>query len=131
VERNHARRRDRSPLEIHADSPGDDESLSRVFDRAWAVALMKQAAERQKEWAAQRDSAAQKRVELLHLRFHEGLPIREIAKRWQVDASFLHHEYARARQEFKTALLEVLHHFHPDNPIAADRECQALLEALE
>jgi hypothetical protein len=38
-----------------------------------------------------------RRVELLTLRFHEAMPIREIARLWGVDAASLHHEYAQAR----------------------------------
>jgi RNA polymerase sigma-70 factor (ECF subfamily) len=44
----------------------------------------------------------------LQLRFKEGLPIREIAQRWHVEAAWLHHEYAAARKEFRDALQRVL-----------------------
>ena len=73
--------------------PSDEDSLSRVFDRAWAKAVVREAAERQAALAAGRGEAAVRRVELLRLRFHEGMPIREIARLWGVDAAVLHHEY--------------------------------------
>jgi RNA polymerase sigma-70 factor (ECF subfamily) len=82
-----ARVRERPPpsdaaLDQIADS---DASLSRVFDRAWAKGLLRQAAERQAVCARQAGEAALTRVELLRLRFHEGLPIHEIARRWGVE----------------------------------------------
>ena len=69
---------------------------------------MRQAADRQRTHAKQRGDAALSRIELLRLRFEEELPIREIAKLWQVDAAVLHREYAKAREEFKEALREVV-----------------------
>jgi RNA polymerase sigma-70 factor (ECF subfamily) len=113
-----------------ADAEIAEESLSHLFDRAWAKSIMREAAARQAERASREGKAASRRVELLNLRFHEGLPIREIAQLWSVDASTLHHEYARARKEFKTALLEVMAFYHPGSPAAAERECAELLEHL-
>jgi RNA polymerase sigma-70 factor (ECF subfamily) len=105
-------------------------SLSRVFDRAWARAIMKQAGELQADNARQVGPAATRRVELLRLRFQEGLPIRAIAARWQIDAAVLHHEYARARQEFKAALLTVVA-FHKDGDATdLEQECAQLLALL-
>ena len=37
-------------------------------------------------------------------RVREGLPIREIARLWDEDATKLHHEYAKARKEFQAAV---------------------------
>jgi RNA polymerase sigma-70 factor (ECF subfamily) len=111
--------------------PGGEESLSRVFDRAWAKAVVREAGERQSAAAAQRGEAALRRVELLRLRFHEGMPIREIAGLWGVDAAPLHHEYARARQEFRSALREVIAFHLPGAPEDVDRECAQILSLLE
>jgi RNA polymerase sigma factor (sigma-70 family) len=111
--------------------PGGEEALSRVYDRAWAKAVVREAAERQSALAAQRDDAALRRVELLRLRFHEGMPIREIARRWDLDTASLHHEYARARHEFRSALREVVAFHHPGSPAEVDRECAQLLSLLE
>jgi RNA polymerase sigma-70 factor (ECF subfamily) len=107
-----------------------DESLSRVFDRAWARALFREAARRQAECAEQAGAAARQRVELLRLRFHEGLPIREIARRWGMEAAVLHHEYARARQEFKAALREVVAFHRPGTAAEVEKECGNLLQLL-
>jgi RNA polymerase sigma-70 factor (ECF subfamily) len=113
-----------------ADALIAEESLSRLFDRAWARAIMRDAAARQAERAAREGEAALRRVELLRLRFHEGLPIRAIAQLWSVDAAALHHEYARARKEFKAALVEVMAFYHPGAPADAERECAELLDHL-
>ena len=111
--------------------PGREEALSRVYDRAWAKAVMREAAERQSALAAQHGAAALRRVELLRLRFHDGMPIREIARLWGLDAAMLHHEYARARQEFHSALRDVIAFHHPGSPEEVDRACAQLLALLE
>jgi RNA polymerase sigma factor (sigma-70 family) len=110
--------------------PAPEESLSRAFDRAWAKALLREAARRMEERAAGAGAAAVRRVELLRLRFHEGLPIRDIAARWQTDAALLHHEYARARPEFRAALLDVVAFHHPGPAADVERECANLLALL-
>lgn len=112
------------------DRPHDEAALSVLFDRAWARRVMKDAAVRQSERAAEGGEAAIRRVELLRLRFQEGLPIRAIAERWQEDAARLHHEYAKARAEFKQALLEVISFDHPQSADAAEAECSQLLALL-
>ena len=110
---------------------GREEALSRVYDRAWAKAVVREAAERQSVLAAQRGDAALRRVELLRLRFHEGMPIREIARLWGLDAASLHPESVRARQEFRSALREVIAAQHPGSPEDVDRECAQLISLLE
>lgn len=112
------------------DRPHDEAALSVLFDRAWAARVMKDAAVRQSERAAEAGEAAIRRVELLRLRFQEGLPIRAIAERWQEDAARLHHEYAKARAEFKQALLEVISFDHPHGADTAEAECSQLLALL-
>jgi RNA polymerase sigma-70 factor (ECF subfamily) len=108
-----------------------EESLSRVFDRAWARALLREAAQRQAAQAQQAGTAALRRVELLRLRFHDGLPIREIAHRWGADAAVVHRDYAKARQEFKAALVEVVAFHHPGSRSEIEQECANLLALLE
>jgi len=114
-----------------ADVPGDEETLSQIFDRAWARAILREAADRQSTLAAQVGETAVRRVELLRLRFHEGLPIREIARLWGVDPAALHRDYARAREEFRSALREVVAFHHPGPPGEVDRECSQLLSLLQ
>lgn len=105
----------------------DETSLSRIFDRAWAAAVIREAADLLKERARSDDPAAQRRVELLRLRFEEGLAIRDIAKLWGEDAARVHHEYARARENFVSALREVVARRHPGSPEAVARVLRDLV----
>lgn len=132
VESRHARMRERQTCgDAVLDAiSADDESLSVVFDRAWAGALVREAAELQEKLARQSGEAAVRRVELLRLRFHDGLPIRDIAERWQTEAAWVHHEYARAREEFKAALMEVVAFHHPGSPAEVEQECSSLIASL-
>jgi RNA polymerase sigma factor (sigma-70 family) len=109
----------------------DEEPLSRAFDRAWMMALLRQAVRHQEEAARGRDEAARRRLVLLRLRFAKDLPIREIARQWDVPPEKLHHEYASAREEFKSSLREVLAFHDPDDPKALERELLAILERVE
>jgi RNA polymerase sigma-70 factor (ECF subfamily) len=129
LETRQGRDRDRHPLgAIGLDDLADsEESEGRLFDRAWAKALIREAAQVQADRAREGGGAAERRVELLRLRFHEGLPVRDIAARWQVEPAVLHHEYAKARQEFKAALLEVMSFHHPGTPAEVEQECADLL----
>jgi len=107
---------------VPEDHAADDTSQSRAFDRAWARSLLQEAALVQAETAARSGERALKRIELLQLRFQQGLPIREIAARWNEDAVKLHHEYATARDEFRAALKSVMA-FHL--PAESERELEA------
>jgi RNA polymerase sigma factor (sigma-70 family) len=98
-----ARRFSKEEPDFDAFASGDEEAKD-VFERSWARAVMREAAELLLRDAAKKGAAAERRVELLHLRFYEGLPIREIAKRWKVDPAKLHRDYADARKEFREAL---------------------------
>ena len=110
--------------------PVDDSQLSQIFEREWARSIMRQAAEQQRTRAEQLGDAALARVELLRLRFEEELPIREIAKLWQVDAPVLHREYAKARQEFKDSLRQVVAFHFTGSHVDLQREIAAILAAL-
>lgn len=113
-----------------SDVDSGDASLSGVFDRAWARGVMQAAAARQTARAAKEGDAALRRVDLLRLRFQDGLAIREIAVRWSADPAWVHHEYARARTEFRVALLEVVAELHPGSAEDVERESAALLGLL-
>ena len=131
--RNVARRFEARPTREAGPLPeivADEETLSRLFERAWAQAIMAEAAQRQTAQAAQRGPEAVRRVELLRLRFEENLPIRTIAQRWGVPAAALHHAYARARQEFQAVLLEVVAFHHPGSPAEVEQAAADLLKAL-
>jgi len=107
-----------------------ERGLSEAFDRAWARGIMREAASVMARRARSMGPEAERRVDLLHFRFYDGLPIREIANRWQVDPAVLHHEFATARREFREALTEVVAFHHPGPPVAIERECAELLELL-
>jgi DNA-directed RNA polymerase specialized sigma24 family protein len=132
VERTRGRRREQTaadPANLAAVAD-DDASPSRAFDRAWAMALFREAGRLQAQQAQSSGPAACRRLELLRLRFHEGLPIRAIAQRWGSEAAVLHHEYAVARQEFKTALLAVVAFHHAGSAAEVEAECANLLTYL-
>jgi RNA polymerase sigma-70 factor (ECF subfamily) len=138
VARNLARRREQrrpreqpAPVDHSLEQIAQDESsLSHAFDRAWARAILREAARVQEDHARTRGEQALRRVELLRLRFHDGLPIRTIAERWGLDAAVMHHEYARARQEFRAALCEVVAFHHAGTPAEIEQECAELLALL-
>ncbi len=128
-------RRERA-RERHVESLGpvdvesDEESLSKVFDRAWAQAVMRRAARRQRTTAEAAGEPERRRIELLRLHFREGHPIRAIARRWDEDPHRLQREYVKAQEEFRRALIEEVGFDQPGPPAAAERECVRLLEFL-
>jgi RNA polymerase sigma-70 factor (ECF subfamily) len=133
VARNVARRFESQPRRPAGPLPkiaANEAGLSRLFERTWAQGIMTEAARLQRRRASERGPEAVRRVELLRLRFEEGLPIRTIAKRWGVPSAGLHHAYALARQEFKAALLEVVAFHHPGSPAEVEQEAASLLAAL-
>ena len=132
-ERKRARRRAKPTDESFraGEISADEASLATVFDRAWATAMLRQAGARQEELARETgDAAARRRVKLLNLRFHEGLPIREIAAKWDEDPRHLHREYAKARDEFLAALLDVVSWHHPGPRRQAELECSRILDCF-
>lgn len=126
----------RGRREVALDTHGTDEiealddAPPRAFDKAWAQALMKAARERQARRAARAGEEALRRVELLRLRFVEGLPIRAIAARWGERPQRIHQEYARARREFADALTATVAVHQPGTPGEVHRECVRLLGLL-
>jgi RNA polymerase sigma-70 factor (ECF subfamily) len=123
----HGRARTGLPLDEDREPQAPDRSLSEVFDRAWARALVRQAARHQARLARETGPEAERRVDLLRLRFEEGLGIAEIARRWDEDAARLHHAYARARREFREALYAVVREHHETTPARVEAECARLL----
>ena len=109
----------------------DEATLSVAFDRAWALVLLKEAAREHQRQAEECGADAVRRVELLKLRFQEELPIREIAKRWRVDATHLHREYAKARREYENALRKtVSSHCESRSTEDVAQECRELLKLI-
>lgn len=125
--RHEAHRRIANPLPT--DHPDNETSLAAAFDKAWATTLLREAARLQMERAD--DERSRRRVELLQMRFQRGLPIREIAAEWNEDAAKLHHEYATAKEEFRTALRSVVAFHQPTaTPGEIDRACGELIGLL-
>jgi len=132
-EQRNARRYARTPADdFDFDVVESEESgPQQAFDRAWTAALLEEASEKQSENAGRLGPEAEKRIELLRLRFRDGLPIREIAKLWETDAARLHREYAKARDEYSQALYDVVAFHHPKaSPVELQRECLDLLATL-
>lgn len=110
--------------------PGDDSAASRVFDREWGRSILRLAMRLHRERAAEQGPEHVRRVELLRQRFEEGRPIRDIAVLWQVDAAWLHHEFARARRDFKRSLAVALGLDLAADPARLDAEVSRLWDAL-
>jgi RNA polymerase sigma factor (sigma-70 family) len=114
---------------LPSDHPDNETSLAAAFDKAWATTLLREAARLQMERAE--DERSRRRVELLQMRFQRGMPIREIAAEWNEDAARLHHEYATAKEEFRTALQSVVAFHQPTaTPGEIDRACGELIGLL-
>ena len=123
--------RRQNPATFHPEQLiADDTSMSKAFDRAWAVSVIREALEVYRVRAAATGGDCLRRFELLRLRFHENIPIRDIAKKWSEEAKRVHWAYARARQEFKTALKEVLGLHLSCSPENLEAECDRLLDHL-
>jgi RNA polymerase sigma factor (sigma-70 family) len=117
---------------FHADAnPASEDSLSRVFDRAWAETIMREAVALQEQRARMRGAGALRRFELLRLTFDERLKMPEIAARWELEPDFLHKELARGKAEFKEALQSIVGFHHQGSPELVERECRELLTLLE
>jgi hypothetical protein len=90
-------------------SPHEDEAThSKVLDRAWARALLREALQLQRSLAGDRGEREVARLELLRLRFEQDLPIRDIAAQWGQEPALVHREYLAARRDFRSALATVL-----------------------
>lgn len=107
--------------------PGREARLSTAFDRAFAQQVVKEARDNFRIASQAGDAAARKRFELLTLRFEENLPIREIAERWNADPARVHKDYARARREYRRALINVV---AEQNPTSTAAEVEAAAKRL-
>lgn len=86
--------------------PVRQRSISELLDQGWVVMILDGARKRFRNRALLDTEQGARRVELLRLRFEDGLPIREIAKQWASPAEQVHTLYRRARREFHTSLRE-------------------------
>lgn len=108
--------RHRTGEEPVTDRAGSQTSIAHRMDREWARAVTLEAAEEQERRAASVGAKALLRVKLLRSHFEEGRSIPEIAALWGLTPAHLHHQYAKARQDYLRALLAVLAHRFPDAP---------------
>jgi len=105
-------------------------SLSSVFDSEWARTFMRLTGDRMRAYAERGTPGARLRVELLRLRFAEGMPIREIAEQWEVDPDTVHRAYAKAREEFKLCLRRVVAEHAVRSEVDLDAEVERIFELL-
>jgi len=140
VVRNVARRHEMGLARLRQGSDGQDgasqvadggPSPSRALDREWALTVVREAAQRMADRAAGLGPAARRRVELLRLRFHEDRPIRTIAEEWALEADYLHHQYAKARREFRDMLESIVAQHFPGSKDEVQRECARLIDFLD
>jgi RNA polymerase sigma-70 factor (ECF subfamily) len=132
AERKLARRRDAAGRSsIDPDSlAADDDSLSRVFDRAWAESVVAEARERMAERSA-RSAAAGRRFAALGLRFDQGQQPRRMADAMGVPVERVYEILREARAEFRSILIEVLAGYHPGcGEAEVERRCIELLASL-
>lgn len=108
----------------------DQSGPEAAFDRSWATEMVKEAARLMDRLAQSQGEAARRRVELLTLRFYDGLAIREIATLWNVEPARLHHDYALARQEFQRCLTRIVAFHQSDEPDLVETECRRLIQLL-
>ncbi len=127
-----AQRRDRreTRLDTRAAVPSPSASPSRAFEIAWARAIMRAARDRHAAMVREKGPDPDRQVDLLRLRFGDGLPIRDIAARWGEDPAAVHRRYRRARREFAAALYETVAQHVSGTPAEIKRECARLLDIL-
>ncbi|MBK8974388.1 MAG: sigma-70 family RNA polymerase sigma factor [Planctomycetes bacterium] len=105
---------------------GPDETPSHAYDRAWAEGVVREATDLYEQRARRRGAVGERRIALLHARFGDGQPIRDVAKAWDVSPVILHADYARARAEFRAMLRRVVRTHHPEDEV--DAECARLVQ---
>jgi RNA polymerase sigma-70 factor (ECF subfamily) len=108
----------------------DEASLSEVFDRAWAQSIVHEAMFLYRERAAGLGGREMQRIEILRLRFDEGLPIREIATQLNLPPELAHKEYARARRDYRTVLEDVVASHYPGSEDNLDERCREVMLLL-
>lgn len=122
---------DQASSDVLAGVPDEDAGAAdEALDREWLRTLVREVVELQEAEAPFKGDAARRRIDLIRLRFLEGLSVPEIAERWKCEASRVHHIHAHARREFRECLHRVLERHHPDDPEGAGRELEETLRAL-
>lgn len=114
------------PDGVHSEDP----TLSQVFDKAWARSIVQEAVLLHRERARSFGWRQMLRVEILRLRFEEGLPIREIAQRLHLPSDLAHKEYAKARKAYHEVLKDVVTAHNPSGTGDVDEQCRQVLRLL-
>lgn len=122
-------RRGDAPADVEG-LTGDDPEAATLFDREYARSLLRTAGKRMRTDTNRQTEAHRRRAELLTLRFEQGLTIKDIAERWQVDNKWLHHQYEQAQKEFRACFRDVVAESEQLEGAALDRECDELLGSL-
>ena len=111
--------------------PEVSDGLSRVFDRAWAQALLREAVQCHEASAMAGDADARRRFAILRMRHDGALPVREIASALgEPDVEKVHNEYRRARRDFAVHLRTVVAAHTGVQGDRIDDECRRLGELL-
>jgi DNA-directed RNA polymerase specialized sigma24 family protein len=110
-----------TPTDLDPDAIATDEAtLSQVFDQAWMGMVVGQA-RALLESRATGGEAATRRLRCLKLRYEEELQPQDIAERLGLKPQAVYDLLKQARQEFKSALFEVLASY---NPTASEKELE-------
>ena len=111
----------------------DEDRLSRVFDREWARAIVRQAGDLQSRRAEARGGNALQRLEVLRRRFDDGMSVPDIAAELGESPELIHKWYARGRADFRECLRDVVsrHMREPIDPDGVEEECRRLLALLD
>ena len=108
----------------------DDDSLTAIFDRAWAQSIVREAVLVHREQARAFDGREKLRVEILRLRFEVGKPIREIAANLDLTPELAHQEYRMARKGFLLVLEDVVAAHSVGDSTAITERCREVLRLL-
>jgi RNA polymerase sigma factor (sigma-70 family) len=131
-EERRSRTLDRAAQSIYLDElPGQEEALSRFFDRSWAQSIVRDAVLRHAQAARKGKGGERRRYRILRMRHQDGLPIREIAARIdEPNVDSVHNDYRRARREFRVFLRQAVAQHTGASPAALDAECRRITELL-
>jgi len=111
--------------------PEEAATLSRVFDRSWARALLAEAILQYANEAKRGDKEARRRSKVLRMRHRSGLPIREIASRInEPRVESVHQLYRRARNELHEHLRRVVAVHTGARGDAIERECERIAQLI-
>ena len=111
---NGVRRTAQEPSDAGLDEYAHTEAtLSRVFDRAWVEMVTRNAWLRMAE-RVDRGDEGRDRIQILDLRFKDGLSSGEIADRLGLEAGYVYQQLRNAKRDFRAALLEVIGSYHPN-----------------